>query len=482
MALNLSRNTKVFVSSGNGATATGAILTAHITGAGDEYVVGNVITFGTTSGSGSGAKGVVLSIDVGNGLATIGMPNNFRGSGYADGDTITASAVIVSLTDSSTQSGTTNCVVTVDSVTSATTTQDGSRTGAGLFKGNEKTANCFRMGVLDGYSFSQGSESTDVTISETGATPNRGSKRFNDALPPVEWSFGTYVRPFKHGSASFRTANDMDMCENIMWAAIAGKDITDGALSSTSAAAITCDSTDADISFARSEHHELLKLNIYFALENTTYRLNNAQVNTAEIDFSIDGINYIDTTAPSDADYIRNKLSTLTLTHTKNSSSVLEVGATASTTTYDINITGGSITVENNVTYVTPETLGIVDKPIGSFTGSRAISGSMTMYLDTKSSGSNQLLTDLAAATDLVTNAFDMSLFMGGTTAPNVEYDIPRAHLSIPTIEVGDLISTSVEFMAHGSTLLLGDEMTVVYKGSTSHSQSGYAASSSHLA
>ena len=131
MALNLSRNTKVFVSSGNGATATGAILTAHITGAGDEYVVGNVITFGTTSGSGSGAKGVVLSVDVGNGLATIGMPNNFRGSGYADGDTITASAVIVSLTDSSTQSGTTNCVVTVDSVTSATTTQDGSRTGCG---------------------------------------------------------------------------------------------------------------------------------------------------------------------------------------------------------------------------------------------------------------------------------------------------------------------------------------------------------------
>jgi len=322
----------------------------------------------------------------------------------------------------------------------------------------------------------------------------------------------------------------MDMCENIMWAAIAGKDITDGALSSTSAAAVTCDSTDADISFARSEHHELLKLNIYFALENTTYRLNDAQVNTAEIDFSIDGIaqitwsgnattidqvagssgedpskylifntteeaatvgtsagyvetvNYIDTTAPGDADYIRNKLSTLTLTHAKNSSSVLEVGATASTTTYDINITGGSITIENNVTYVTPETLGIVDKPIGSFTGSRAISGSMTMYLDTKSSGSNQLLTDLAAATDLVTNAFDMSLFMGGASAPNVEYDIPRAHLSIPTIEVGDLISTSVEFMAHGSTLLLGDEMTVVYKGSTSHSQTGYAASSSHLA
>ena len=529
MALNLSRNTKVFVSSGNGATATGAILTAHITSAGDEYVVGNVITFGTTSGSGSGAKGVVLSVDVGNGLATIGMPNNFRGSGYADGDTITASAVIVSLTDSSTQSGTTNCVVTVDSVTSATTTQDGSRTGAGLFKGNEETGNCFRMGVLDGYSFSQGSESTDVTISETGATPNRGSKRFNDALPPVEWSFGTYVRPFKHGSASFRTANDMDMCENIMWAAIAGKDITDGALSSTSAAAVTCDSTDADISFARSEHHELLKLNIYFALENTTYRLNDAQVNTAEIDFSIDGIaqitwsgnattidqvagssgedpskylifntteeaatigttagnvetiNFVDTTGPSDADYLRNKLSTLTLSAAEQGGGASSGGLDSKT--YDIAITGGSITIANNITYVTPETLGVIDKPIGSFSGARQISGSLTMYLNTTGSsgsgnGSNQLLADLAGATDLVRNSFDMSLFMGGGSSdtPVVEFDLPRAHFQVPAIEVADLISVSVEFAAHGSDITAADEMTVKYKGLTSHNDSTYAA------
>ena len=151
-----------------------------------------------------------------------------------------------------------------------------------------------------------------------------------------------------------------------------------------------------------------------------------------------------------------------------------------------------SITIANNVTYVTPETIGIVDKPIGSFTGARVISGSLTMYLDTKSNGSNQLLTDLANATDLVTNSFDMRLFMGvaGTvdtdgegmeaddfTAPGVEFNMPRCHLTVPTIEVADLISTSVEFAAHGSDLLTGNEMEVKYLGSTSHTQSGYAAS-----
>jgi hypothetical protein len=144
--------------------------------------------------------------------------------------------------------------------------------------------------------------------------------------------------------------------------------------------------------------------------------------------------------------------------------------------TYDINITGGSITIANNVTYVTPETLGVIDKSIGSFTGARTITGSLTCYLDTKSNGSNQLLSDMAAATDLVSNVFNMSLFMGGASSavPVVEFDIPKAHMQVPTLETGDLISTSVEFSAHGTDLLTGDEMAVKYKGLTTHSDSQY--------
>ena len=72
-----------------------------------------------------------------------------------------------------------------------------------------------------------------------------------------------------------------------------------------------------------------------------------------------------------------------------------------------------------------------------------------------------------------------MSIFMGGASAPNVGFDIPLAHLSIPTIEVGDLISTTVEFMAHGTSLLAQDEMTVKYLGTTSHTQDGYKSTGS---
>ena len=286
MALNLSRNTKVFVSSANGIpTAGGGILTAYISTAGTGYAVGDIVTLGTTSASGANAKCIVLSIGGSGAVATIAIPNNFRGNGFVANETATETAV--ENFAGTNNSGASGLVVTALTVT-GTTTAEGSRAGTGRFKGNETSANTFRIGVLDGYSFSQGSESTDVTITEAGATPNRGSKRFNDSLPPAEWSFGTYVRPFVHGAASYRADGTYDCVENILWCALAGTGLSDasGAGINTS----TGTANGALVDFIESEAHELLKLNLYFALENTTYRLNAAQINTAEIDFSIDGI------------------------------------------------------------------------------------------------------------------------------------------------------------------------------------------------
>ena len=213
MALNLSRNTKVFVSSANGVpTAGGGILTAYVQTKGTDYAVGDIVTLSTTSGSGANAKCIVLTIGSGGIVETVAIPNNYRGNGFVANETATETAVeSYAGVNNSSASG---LVVKVMTVT-GTTTADGARAGTGRFVGNGTSANCFRIGVLDGYSFSQGSESTDVTINEAGAAPNRGSKRFNDSLPPAEWSFATYVRPFKHGTNSWRTSGDHDMVENI---------------------------------------------------------------------------------------------------------------------------------------------------------------------------------------------------------------------------------------------------------------------------
>jgi len=517
MALNLSRETRVYLSKANGVHASGSgIKTASVTSGGTSgYKVGDVLVQSGTDGSGTGARFRVAAVS--SGVVThVFVPNNGRGSGHAASDVITCAAGGNTSIDSSTLVG--DVTVTVGSI-GGTTTVDGSRSALGLFKGNGTDANTFRVGVLDGYSFSQANTTTDVTINEAGATPNRGSKRFNDSLDAGEWSFQTYVRPYKHSANSWGTENDHDSVENFLWSGLAGTELE--GINSGSGAAVTTNSTNFLVDFAESEVHELMKFQLYFVLENTTYRLNECQVNQAEVDFSIDGIgtitwsgncttidqisdpiedpnvvyssnssdsarsysanasedyaeamNYVDVTGVDDADYIKNKLSTLSLVIDSAQGGGAAQGGLDAKTYSGVKITGGSITFTNNITYLTPETLGIVDKSIGSFTGSRQISGTLNMYLETGSTASNQLLQDLQASTDLVTNSFNMSLFMGGASAPYAEFDIPQAHLAIPTIEVADLISVSVEFAALGTAITDTDEATVKYVGSASHNDS----------
>ena len=64
----------------------------------------------------------------------------------------------------------------------------------------------------------------------------------------------------------------------------------------------------------------------------------------------------------------------------------------------------------------------------------------------------------------------DNAHIAGDYSAPGVEFFMPKCHLTVPAIEVGDLISVSLEFSAQGDTLLTTDEMSVKYLGSTTPS------------
>lgn len=142
---------------------------------------------------------------------------------------------------------------------------------------------------------------------------------------------------------------------------------------------------------------------------------------------------------------------------------------TGTTKTYNVPITGGSITIDNGITFLTPEELGKVNVPIGSFTGARAVSGSVTAYLNTGSTNTGGLLTDLATDTTVVTHEFEMTMSMGGgANTPRVDFIMNHAHLVIPSINVEDVISTEISFTALGEEIDTTDELVVRYVSPTS--------------
>lgn len=228
---------------------------------------------------------------------------------------------------------------------------------------------------------------------------------------------------------------------------------------------------------ALSNKNQLQKFGMIVIMDQATYVIDNCVLDQASIDFSLDGIaqvqwtgkgtvlrtlatataaagtfggsltgNYTAASSNTVGYFITNKISTAVLKSTF-------MGGGTSAKTYTVALTGGNLTIANNVNYITPETLGVVNKPIGYFTGTRAVSGNITAYL--KTSGTNPtstLLTDLLTAAS--ETKYYMEIAVGGINSTyKVELEMPAVTLQVPTVDVQDVVATTINFAAQGSVL-----------------------------
>ena len=488
------------------------------------------------------------------------------------------------------------------------------RVKAGTFNGTTlrdtafSESNTYEIQVLEGMSFSQATTQDTVTLNEGGATPSRGQRSFNTALAPAEFSFSTYIRPYKNPSGNFIQAE-----ESLLWNAFASAAAIGGG-----SAGWTQGTSSSQLTLANSDKHQLQAFGLIIVFGDGAYVIDNCALDTATIDFGLDAIAAvqwagkgtqlrsldsfsIDTniatpvtfmgsdvnsgasteaatvtfstvatsaaiviggltytngatalsatqaasifanmaagatassvglstgtfsgtfgqfnagsvsgtssnqviftanlpytnvtdftssgagisqtisqgavgTAGTDvakvkntvAKYITNKLSTLDIQSTIN---------TSSGTTYSIALTGGSITLANNLTYLTPANLGTVNLPITYFTGTRSITGTLTAYLKTGNTGSgvSQSAKLLKALLDNSATAIDpdyaITVNLGGTASPKVLINVPAAMLQIPSVNTEQVISTTINFTGQGSSnnafdITASNEVNITY-------------------
>ena len=122
------------------------------------------------------------------------------------------------------------------------------------------------------------------------------------------------------------------------------------------------------------------------------------------------------------------------------------------------------------MTFLTPETLGVVNQPLGHVTGTRSVSGNFTCYLNTPSTGSSSadLFEDIIEATDLITNSFDLAFVVGGSgNTPRMEINMNNCHLEVPTHSIDDIISLETTFHALPTSVDAVDEIDLVFVGPT---------------
>jgi hypothetical protein len=182
-------------------------------------------------------------------------------------------------------------------------------------------------------------------------------------------------------------------------------------------------------------------------------------------------IQAIDEATTSTKNFIRNKLSSVTVT--ANNTTIFP-GSTASAGVYTIPLTGGNWTFSNNITYLTPEEIGTVNKPIEHVTGTRTITGSATCYIaldtlynattPTNKGTSRQFFNDLTstAAMAETINSFSVVMSIGSTTADTARMAITMgtAHFEVPSHNIEDVISLETSFHALPSDFGTADEIT----------------------
>ena len=356
--------------------------------------------------------------------------------------------------------------------------------------GTMTSSNTFEIQVLDGLSFTQNTTTETITLNEAGATPNRGQRNFNTALEPVDFSFSTYIRPRDiDDQPSGAGSHQVSAEERHLWNAMFGYTALGAAGSAQTSGQAWADGPDdsvstsyASVTLSNSNRNQLLQFGLIIVLDDATFVIDNCVMDTATMDFGLDTIAMVQwagkasairqfdkttlangsgtvtasavsssntpftgtaTLKDTQAAYLANKLSTVTL----------KSGISGSGSTYDIALTGGSVTIANNVTYLTPSNLGVVNQPITYFTGTRSVTGSINAYLRTGSLSATALYNALITASSTDVNpAYNLSLSIGGSSTATTRVDLlmPAVVLQIPTIATEQVISTTIGFTAQG--------------------------------
>ena len=394
-------------------------------------------------------------------------------------------------------------------------------------------SNTWKLEVLAGFAATSSAATQDITSLESGTNPDRSQQRFNTAINPVDWNFQVYLRPtdVNTGAAADgttaltnHTGNAKPTADWFMWQSMVSNTqvasggneqsvwATGGKLETVNVAAGTgSHSTRSNFSTATENH-------LYFKLDNVIYQVSNATVNQATVDAGIEEIatttwSGFGTTlkeitgtprdnaiavfggiknaggsavvANSNAhalsaqasyhpynqmnvagsiatnSFIKNRLSAIEFHH--------KASASASDEKFTFPVTALSFDYNNNITYLTPEEISALNEPIGQFTGTRAVTGSASMYLrtgDLESAGFLRNISEDSRTSSAQTS--NANLIIGGTTAPYVAFQLDACQFEFPQIATDDVVSMSVNFVGQEPSATKGDggEVTIFAKKS----------------
>lgn len=324
-----------------------------------------------------------------------------------------------------------------------------------ISKVSDSSANAGNTVLLNVKDFSFNQSSNVEIVGRNTLNPNqeRTVDPYLSTISPVSFSFVTYILPIKPGAT-------VTSPEEYLWTSLLGDDTIPG----------NSGATTSTIDFADGNVSSLHELTLWFYDSSKTegnYRIDNAIIDTATINFDINGIAEIewrgraldifeDNSPPTPTDlrnqsnYLKNKLSTLSV---------------VSGSTFNVALIGGSIEIDNKNSFYGRNILGQTTVPTGHYTGNREITGTLQIYLRSGTDRSvdlfNQILTNANSNTYETSFLANITINIGGNTSPQyVQVNLPQVLFGIPEQNFDDVISLNLPFTAKEES---GSYCSIIY-------------------
>ena len=119
-------------------------------------------------------------------------------------------------------------------------------------------------------------------------------------------------------------------------------------------------------------------------------------------------------------------------------------------TTQDLLSESSAITYINNIQFTTPETLGVVNRPIAGTNRNRLVSGSFNMYLREATGGdpsTAELLTNIQNDPRTKTSSnTSFTVTVGPSDGSNIQFNVPAAEFDIPTVNFDEITNIGLTF------------------------------------
>ena len=398
----------------------------------------------TAGGSGSGAS-FTITID-GNGAATIAVAS--PGDGYAVNDTITIQSEKIGDAVGGTDLGFDVATLTsgakgfrraVNKVSGPVVTPAATNSTIVMTESNRSALHPMHL-----YFVIETDALNPVIYKCAEAVVNEVSIDFDvEGIATLNWS--GFAKEIDDRSVNFRTGT--------------GTTLTVGQTGNATTPKRTQDGTDTDL---------LTAGDFYFQTDNAQGTAVH-MVKTVPGSGNLTLVQAIDEAVTSTNTFIRNRLTSIDIT--ADNKTVFPGGMVSNGDgKYSLTMTGGSFTISNNITYLVPDELGFVNKPLEHVTGARNVTGAATCYLtlsdsDKTSGTSRQFFNDLVstAAMSQVVNKFAVTLKIGGSAqagTPSLVITMPNVHFEVPSHQIEDVISLESNFHALPADFGTANELT----------------------